>query len=801
MSDHYLDNLLPDFGEYSLESFLDNYRKRPGDPADKPAQPPTPAAQAKTAEAIAQRSRQIVMEALGETLNQHKSQPHPVAETDFDLYDLTSLLDDEPKADAPAQAGNAFTFDKEETPAPKEDEAPILEEEDAPTPEEEPAPEEPKHQRIHISPEGIITLDIELAQSPEGKPVSPVKPAEPEDIDGEEDDFDESEDDDVKEYRPGQHSVSRPRPAPRPRQEERPGIAERFLRPLVRFAATRIALRQMQKAEAANWPDPVDIRETDELSPKKAMSFYGQQIKPLRFRFRICVFLCIVLAWISLKLPMAGLLGKSLAVQSGVSLVLLMTVMIATLDILAAGVRQLFDLRPGGEALATLAALMSCVDAAMVMSGYGSYVPFCAVGAFSLTAALWGEKLDCTARARTMRAAAMSKSPAALTAQETARGGRYLCRSGKNMDGIVRRSEQPDFCQIAYATAAPLFLLASVLLAAVSSMDGQGAYFLHTLSALLSVSASFTAFLSFPLAYAMIARRLQFSGAAIIGYAGCADMGKTKRVVISDGDLFPPGTMKLSGINILEGAEVEKVICFTAGLLAASGSGVSGVFTELVTRRNYNLPQVEEFRCHEGGGLSARVNGEQVLVGSAGFMNLMGIRLPQNMTVKNAVCTAINGELLAIFTMEYIPVSSVQEALMTLLQGRTQPIFAIRDFNITPLMIRQLFRMPTDNFNFPTFRDRYRIASAAADKKTPISAVLSRTGMGPLVDAAEAGRKLYSVCRAGTFISIIATVVGLVIMFLLCRAGSFDTATAGNVLSYLILWSLPVVFLAYGQSR
>ena len=60
MSDRYFDNLLPDFGEYSLESVLDTYRKRETASQTAPGEPAEPA---KAAEAIAQRSRQIVMEA------------------------------------------------------------------------------------------------------------------------------------------------------------------------------------------------------------------------------------------------------------------------------------------------------------------------------------------------------------------------------------------------------------------------------------------------------------------------------------------------------------------------------------------------------------------------------------------------------------------------------------------------------------------------------------------------------------------------------------------------------------------
>ena len=795
MSDRYLDNLLPDFGEYSLEPVLASYRAHAASPEETP---PEPAKPAETAEAIAQRSRQIVMEALGEALSRHRKIP----ELDFGLDDLDELLSEPSGGVAMPADARPAEQPPESAAAPEPDAEPESDVELEPEPAEQPLPNKP---RIHVSPDGVITMDIELPrQDEEDELADEAEDAGDWELETEPEDAPEMPDEPQETRGPLRGRKARSRSGKKPvypGQPDRPSVKERFLMPLVRLLANRLVLRQMQKAEAANWPDPLEFKETEEMPPKRASKFYGQQLRPLRFRCRICFFLCLVLCWICLGLPMAGLLGVSLTVQSGVSLLLLLTVMIATLDILAAGVRQLFDLRPGAEALATLAALMSCVDAVMTMTGYGRYLPFCATGAVSLTAALWGEKLSCLARARTMRCAAVSHNPSVVTSEETSRGGRYICRSQRSVDGIVRRSEQPDLCQSVYGTAAPILLLASLALAILASLDGRGAYFLHTLSALLSVSASFTAFLSFPLPYCLTAGKLQNSGAAVIGYAGAASIGRARRVVISDNDLFPPGTMKLTAINVLEGAPVEKVISSTTTLLAASGSGVTGVFMELMERRKYAMGKPEEFRCHEGGGLSARMGGEQVLVGSAGFMNLMGIRLPQNMTVRNAICTAISGELVAVFNLEYTPVSSVQDALVTLLQGRTQPIFAIRDFNITPLMIRQLFRMPTDNFTFPTFRDRYRIAASAMTLDAPIAAVLSRGGMGPMVDAAEAGRRLYSACRVGTFISLAGTAIGLVIMFLLCRTGAFTTATAGNVLSYMLLWAVPVIILAFGQNR
>jgi hypothetical protein len=468
--------------------------------------------------------------------------------------------------------------------------------------------------------------------------------------------------------------------------------------------------------------------------------------------------------------------------------------------VFAAGLRQIFDLHPGTEALAALATLVSCVDAATVMLGYSTDLPYCAIGAVSLTAALWAERLTCSALCRTYKTVLSSKSPSALSVEPGAEGSSSsLIRSALQGRGLVRRSEQPDLCQTTYATASPILLVAALLLSILASLGGQGGHFLHNLSALLSVTASFAAFFAFPLPYSIASRRLRDSGVALAGYAGCADIGKNRRVVITDEDLFPPGTMKFSEINILEGAFVSKVVSCTASLLANSGSGVMALFNELMTRRGYDLVDVEQFKCHEGGGLSGMVGGERILVGSAGFMNLMGIRLPQNLNPKNAICTAIEGELVGVFTVEYIPTTSVQDALVILLRSKTQAVFALRDFNITPLMIRQLFRMPTDNFNFPPFRDRYRMTIPQASSQ--LSAILTRNGMLPMVEAAESGRKLYNTCRLNAILSLVGTGLGLFIMFLLCRAGSYDTATAGNVLSYMLLWALPPVILSIGQNR
>lgn len=759
MSKIELDGLIPDFGDFTPEFSI------PAAPAPQPEPLPETPDPGILAELLAERSRYQAQKAYGNALRRHQAdnrEPLPPS----------SQPQDDPAALGVSPAG-------ETAPA-------------QPEPETKSPADEPRRPTVTVGEDGIITIAYD----------SPTEEPEPE-IPEQEAPEPDASDTAVPEDAPEQASASRSRrKSPPSEEEEKLSFKERLLRPITYFLATAMARRQMQRAEAAKWPEPEPKEPEPELPAGKAAKFYAAQVRPLRLRTRAATFLCIVLAWISFQLPMAGMLGRSLPAQAGACVVLTLAVMMVTLDVFTAGLRQLLDLRPGAEALASLSAVLSCLDGTLVMLGYGSFLPYCAAGALALTAALWGQRLTCTALRRTLSTAAGAKNPTVLTAEaRLGREGGSLMRSVPGERSIVRRSEQPDLPQRVYTAAAPVLLGLSLILSVLACLGGKAGYFLHTFSALLTVSASLSAFFAFPLPYALAARRLRASGAAVLGYAGCADIGRKRRIVVTDEDLFPPGTIKFTAINIQEGVFIDKVVSYTASLLAASGSGAAGVFQELIARRGYSMVQVDDYKCHEGGGLSATIDGETVLVGSASYMTLMGIHLPQNLDAKNAICTAILGELVGVFALDYIPVTSVQDALVTLLRGKTQAIFAIRDFNITPMMLRQLFRIPTDNFNFPSFRERYRIAGAAAKKDSPASAVIARSGMMPLVDAAETGRRLHTAGRIGTIITLVGSLLGMLILFLLFRTGSYETASAGNILSYMMLWALPVIILSMGQSR
>lgn len=726
-------SFVPDSEEFSLESILAEYEDYPYsehpdmDSSDK----------------IVERSREIVIEALGDTIGTAK------------ISSMDELLAEEALAD-----GFAGEFGDESAPE-----------------ADEPA-ERTDDDEINLSSilEEIETGASEISDSNIG----------------------------AAEYAGGDFPEPQPESEPKSPSRNLP-TRDSILSPLVSILALVTVRRHQRKAAEKNTRAEEPEEEVAEPKPRKAYKFYGRQVRALNIRCLIAAVLCIVLVYISYGMPVFGALRDDIRIASLMCLLLELVVMLVGLDVFTNGVISLVRGRPGAESLAAVSCILAALDAVVIAVTENAEVglPFCAVSALAVFFAILGARLTCVGYRSTFHALALGKNPYVITAE---RGiddsGSALMKSRISSKGFINRSETSDFGEKSYRLFAPFLLIASVVLAVLASVArGRPEDFFHTLAAITAVSSSFSIFIAFALPFSITARQLQKSGAAVAGYAGLSDIGRSRRIVITDNDVFPPGTISIDEIRILEGGYTDKVVSFTGSVLAASGAGPASAFTELMRRNAFSMQRVEDFAAHEGGGVTATVRGEIVYVGNTAFMNLMGIRLPQKLVAKNAIFTAISGVLVGIFTIKYTPVIPVQDALTTLLRTRRYPIFAIRDFNMTPLLIRQKFKMPTDGFDFPSFAERYRISSASPEEGSQIAAVLVRDGLAPMIAISDRGKRTYRAIRFAVSLSLAGSVLGALLMFFLCWSASFDAASVSNMMSFMFLWLVPVLVLSFGLSR
>lgn len=621
------------------------------------------------------------------------------------------------------------------------------------------------------------------------------------DTEGHDSGFDD--DDDVRSYDIGgeeEHYASPDSengPVPRKNRARMPG-------PVLGFLATLgVKLKNAQTAgEAVSIEDAEELGE--EMPPKKAAKYYAGNVNSLRIRFRLSLLPALALLWVSLGLPAFGALGSDLKVTSLACLVMQLAVVMLGLDVFTAGIMSLVRGKPGMWSLVAVANIAAALDAAIAYAvgeaGWG--FPMCAAATVSMVFAIGGSLLEARALRFSCKAQELAEDPVTVTAESGIEGrdGTLLIKSRRGTSGWLHRCEEPDETENVYSTAGPWLLLASIVLALIATVaTKRWTYFFRILAACTCAAAPAGMFIACPLPYFLLALRSFRRGAAVAGWPGMRDIGRSLGMVITDSDLFPSGSVKIDSIRVLATSQPEKIIADAASVIIASGGGLSGIFSDLLARNGYAMRRVENFCCHEGGGLTALIAGEEVLCGSVAFMRLMGIMVPQKLAGKTSVFVAINGELSGIFNIEYTPVPSVGKGLRGCLRHRRAPVFAVRDFLVTPLMLSKKFGVPAEGFDFPLFSARYAISSIQPDEGSPICALLGREGLGAYMEIAGCGRRCFLSAELGTMLSAVGSVVGVLLAFALYTFGG--GLTVGWTLALMCLWTLPSVIVSIASAR
>lgn len=585
---------------------------------------------------------------------------------------------------------------------------------------------------------------------------------------------------------------------PKPKRCERRkarSFSELVVTPFI-SALALIALKVQQSKLPFSFSADDDEELGEELPPEKASRFYESFIGGLHIRVRIAFVLSLVLTYISFGLPVTGAMSAT-AVKSAVALILLLAVMICGLDTMTSGLIAIAHRRPNANTLIALSALFCVIDGFLAACGVkGTKLPFCAVPALTISFSLLGSLLNCRSSRIVFNTVSSSRKPYTVTAETSVTGdGVTILKSRMTTKGFVRRTEEAGPDETVYGVMAPYLIVIALLLSLISAAVSKSfAQFAHILSGIFVCAAPLAILLTYPLANFVSAKTLIKSGSAIAGWSGIYDIGKCRHMIITDFDLFPKGSVTISQTRIFAGMKPEKVVSLAGSMIAASGSALSPAFAELMKQGKGSLLRVENFRCHEGGGLIAMVDGVEVYCGSASFMHLMGVHLPDMFKIKNCVYVSEGDTICGMFQMEYTPVDSVRDALYMLMRSDRHPVFAVRDFNITPQLLSVKYDIPTDGFDFPSFAQRYEISGAEPSEASKPAALVSREGLGAFVHLAEHAKGLYTRVRVSVMLSVMSTVIGMIVMFILSLTGQM-TVTA--VLSFLLAWLIPVLIIGF----
>ena len=542
--------------------------------------------------------------------------------------------------------------------------------------------------------------------------------------------------------------------------------------------------------------------------PGRLAALYAKGLKNQSRRVRFALLLGLAAAVCSLELPVVPwdilaqtAAGFGLTLYYCRSLLLTLLLLLTGLvcyEVPAAGAKQLFTLKPRAESILFFAWAFTLLDG--LTSGLwparGDCLPYSAVTALGLAFALRG--MNCRRRGDQLsaKAASQARSPYVVAWNERLWSGKttYTKASGSSV-GFGSRLQAEDGGQRAYRIAAPLLLLGCLLCALLASVGQEvPERFLWAASACFTAAGAWPALLAFGLPYRKLAERLNHAGAALAGWVGAARCGQGG-VIVTDGDLFPTGSVTVAQVKVFGSAATEKVVGFTASMLRAMDCGLTRTFHDLLRTQGALYRDVAELEWHEGGA-SGVIRGREVLVGTAAYMHLMEVALPPGHNIKNAVFCAIGGQLAGMFLLHYAMSDGVNPSLSALLKAGLSPVLATRDPNLIPALLEQKFKLPVDKMEFPPVNRRLELSGREPEEDGEPVALLNREGLGVYCDALVGGRRLRQAVRWGLIFVLAGSVIGLCLTFYLTSMGAYASLTATNFLIFMAAWLVPELLIA-----
>ncbi len=339
-----------------------------------------------------------------------------------------------------------------------------------------------------------------------------------------------------------------------------------------------------------------------------------------------------------------------------------------------------------------------------------------------------------------------------------------------------------------YALAA---LLASAGLGVYAGLQGGLAEGIQVAAVCLLAAAPASIFVTLSRPLAIVTRRLHNVGAVICGWQGVKALAGKAVFPMEYQDLYPAGSARMNGVKFYGDRPTDEVVAYCTAVIAANGSGLAPVFSQVLDSRNGHHYDAYELRSYDNGGIGAIVEGEAVLVGSMAFLKDMGVVVPEGIRVDQAVCVAIDGELCGLFALSFENNRMAVAGLSGLCGRRIQPIFTTGDFLLTQQFIAERFDVKTKHMLFPEQEAREALAEKTAEEDRPALALVTRSTLPAYVSAINGARALRTASRLGVIVHLLGGLLGIGAMVTLVLLGRLDLLTPANMFAYQLVWMIP----------
>ena len=312
---------------------------------------------------------------------------------------------------------------------------------------------------------------------------------------------------------------------------------------------------------------------------------------------------------------------------------------------------------------------------------------------------------------------------------------------------------------------------------------------------------------SFP-ANALISTALPFfiassgvkkSQTAFIGEAACDSYDNCGVISFDDTEVFPKRSVKVSSIRTYGQNRIDKVILYMARIFDKVEGPLSFVFANSV--QNIEDDGIEaQIGEHFSNGISARVDGKEILVGTDAFMRLYDIETTTDnidesfiQSYGSIMYMSVGGTLAAKFYIKYAMNRGFEEVLHAFYDAG----ICVGIKSLDPCISTELVCGNLKGANYPVAVIKNHTRKDEPEvKENTTGAVISLSGIHNFLKGFVKLDNLRNIYRTNTIISLISMIIGIILVAFTSISGGSVLGTMFVVLFQLI-WCLPTVIFSF----
>lgn len=470
--------------------------------------------------------------------------------------------------------------------------------------------------------------------------------------------------------------------------------------------------------------------------------------------------------------------------------------MLLAADVTGAGLYRLAVLRPTLDSAVLFSCLCTLAHAVSIIAvpEWGGYLPYSCVSVLICLLAVMAKRQRADILKRAYKICQVATAPTAVKRIRLPDGALAAVKTQQGAYPDVERLAEPSRAERISTLYAPVVIAACLALAAAATFgQGQGQLFLWALAALSSVCVPIPLIFASTGPARRVAKKLFTSGAALLGSRGAVRLSQCRAAVLRDGDLFPAGSVAITGMKLSNAMPMEEVIGTAAAVFSVCGSGVGKAFSDFARQQYITVKRADDFRFFETGGMSANVGGRYVLAGSPSFLMRMGVRVSLSRKLADGLCLAIDSAFAGVFTVKYAVQPQSFSTFRVLQRCRLRPVLATVFFGLTQALVEKRFELRDGGADYPDMADRIELSAPECGRREEPLALLSRDSSMAFAEAAGGARQQCRAEKLGIAVGLVSAAIGLFFMYFLVASFKASSATPYNVLLFLLLWEVPAL--------